>query len=217
MDNINTNENSQNEILSPEIIKEVSETDKQIFENQLKGMIDLFSNLLTQNKKEYDSQMNEIKSLVSGVAEENKTMFNQQLSEIILSIPKLVEKTILSKEEEKRMILESNNDDRTTNKFSRVDALKEIIAGDNLNEIEALLELLEKEAQLVQEQILNEFSKFEKQMNQFIVENENNLVKRLHSIENDILNKMNAIRIVKTPRNSFANILLETALGTQKL
>lgn len=156
-------------------------TDQSAVEDQLKGMRDLFTSVMLETRKDYDNQINEFKSMFISALEDNKRDLQNQIQELKHSIPQIVGTSETKNGEDYIMLteLEDVPVKEHMEKYSRLEAVKEIILGTNLKDFNAQIKTLTK--QLVQntetskqeimqmaEEVSNELAKMDERINKAI-------------------------------------------------
>lgn len=112
-------------------------------EHQVKGMKDMFTALLVENRKEYDRQVTDMKQLFLSVIEDNRRTFDTKVQELYSDLPRIVERTISNKVPSEDFIYLQGQEDSQmpasrdqVDKFTRLQAVTEIILGDNVRDLE---------------------------------------------------------------------------------
>lgn len=133
------------ENVNPDDLKNVStfrklvvEPEKKDMENQIVGMKDLFTSMLAENRREYNAQVSDMKDLFIGILEENRKAFQLQLQDLYEKIPAMVSSSVQSNQQEQHLYLtqyDEYKDESQVERLSRINAVKEIILGSNIDEI----------------------------------------------------------------------------------
>jgi hypothetical protein len=124
--------------------------DKREIEGQLQGMKELFATMLVENKKDYDNQVNDMRSLFVNVLEENRRVFQMQLQDLYKNLPSLINNSLREQQEDGFILLADQPEQQVTDKngvdrYSRLDAVKEIIVGGNMRDLKQNLASAQKE------------------------------------------------------------------------
>lgn len=124
--------------------------DKREIEGQLQGMKELFATMLVENKKDYDNQVNDMRSLFVNVLEENRRVFQMQLQDLYKNLPSLINNSLREQQEDGFILLADQPEHQVTDKngvdrYSRLDAVKEIIVGGNMRDLKQNLASAQKE------------------------------------------------------------------------
>lgn len=105
---------------------------------ELKGMRELFTSMLVENKKEYESQVSSMKTLFTDILNESRRAFQLQIQELYSNLPQVIDHSLREKQKEDYIILTDLEEGRSREqmeKFSRLDAIKEIMLGNNIKDI----------------------------------------------------------------------------------
>lgn len=147
------------EVSKEELIRQlIVGPERREMEAQLNGMKDLFASIIAQNKQDYANQLNEMKGIFTNILQENRLMFQQQIQELTQTLPSLVKENVAATQDEKFIYLtqQSTADlqrrHEEVNKMTRVDALKEIIGGQDVRTIEEKIAQLKNLQQQYQQQ-----------------------------------------------------------------
>jgi len=107
-------------------------------EEQSLGMKELFTSMLVENRKEYDRQVNEMKNLFVGVLEENRKIFQEQLQALYDKLPTMIQETMQPMQQEDFLYVsnEKSNNYQQTERLTRLNAVKELIGGNNFRDLE---------------------------------------------------------------------------------
>lgn len=125
--------------------------DKREIEGQLQGMKELFATMLVENKKDYDNQVNDMRTLFVNVLEENRRVFQMQLQDLYKNLPSLINSSLREQQEDGFIVLADQQaslpvaDNNGVDRYSRLDAVKEIIVGGNMRDLKQNLASAQKE------------------------------------------------------------------------
>lgn len=129
--------------------------DKREIEGQLQGMKELFATMLVENKKDYDNQVNDMRTLFVNVLEENRRVFQMQLQDLYKNLPSLINSSLREQQEDGFIVLADQqvsppiiDSAGGVDRYSRLDAVKEIIVGGNIRDLKQ--ELAGAQKQLIQ-------------------------------------------------------------------
>lgn len=129
--------------------------DKREIEGQLQGMKELFATMLVENKKDYDNQVNDMRTLFVNVLEENRRVFQMQLQDLYKNLPSLINSSLREQQEDGFIVLADQQASPPivdsaggVDRYSRLDAVKEIIVGGNMRDLKQ--ELVGAQKQLIQ-------------------------------------------------------------------
>lgn len=103
---------------------------------QIQGMKELFATLIQQNKKEYETQLQQIKSVFVDALTQTQQQYQQQVQETIASLPHLIEKTLIQAQDKNLIYLGNATDEDKIQKMEKIDAVTEIIAGEDLRSLQ---------------------------------------------------------------------------------
>ena len=116
--------------------------DKREIEGQLQGMKELFATMLVENKKDYDNQVNDMRTLFVNVLEENRRVFQMQLQDLYKNLPSLINSSLREQNDEGFIVLADQHANQPVqqsgsgiDRYSRLDAVKEIIVGGNMRDL----------------------------------------------------------------------------------
>lgn len=137
----NEPENTKVELITP---NEVAQ--------QMQGMKELFATLIQQNKKEYETQLHQIKSLFVEALAQTQQQYQQQIEEIISSLPHLIDKTLIQAQNKNLIYLGNATEEDKIKKMEKVDAVTEIIAGDDFRMLQQQVTELQDNIQQVFQQ-----------------------------------------------------------------
>lgn len=149
--------------------------EKKAIENQLMGMKELFSQMLVENKKDYDRQVGDMKGLFVTILEENRKAFRDQLDDLSEALPKMLERKV-SENQREGMIFLANPEDETedgqqekkVDKYNRIDAVKQIVLGGNMEDLEKSIydihKALDQKHDHQQQALLDVANQLEKQL-----------------------------------------------------
>lgn len=144
--------------------------EKRAIENQLAGMKELFSQMLVENKRDYDRQVTDMKDLFVTILDENRRAFRDQLNDLAQSLPKLMEKKAAQNRVEEMVILAEDHEkeERRVEKVQRIEAVKQLVLGFNIEELEDRLKelnnTLEDRHQHQQRALMETANQLEKQL-----------------------------------------------------
>jgi len=116
--------------------------DKREIEGQLQGMKELFATMLVENKKDYDNQVNDMRTLFVNVLEENRRVFQMQLQDLYKNLPSLINSSLREQNDEGFIVLADQQVNQPVqsgsgiDRYSRLDAVKEIIVGGNIRDLQ---------------------------------------------------------------------------------
>ena len=125
--------------------------DKREIEGQLQGMKELFATMLVENKKDYDNQVNDMRTLFVNVLEENRRVFQMQLQDLYKNLPSLINSSLREQQDDGFIVLADQQaslpaaDSNGVDRYSRLDAVKEIIVGGNMRDLKLNLASAQKE------------------------------------------------------------------------
>ncbi|MCS6820981.1 MAG: hypothetical protein NZ551_03845 [Microscillaceae bacterium] len=174
------------EVSTSELFRElIVGPEKREREAQLQGMKELFTAMLVENKKEYDTQVRDLKSLFVNILEENRRVFQMQLQDLYKSLPQMITTSVKSSQKEEVIFIAETKDTPTKEqieKYSRLDAVKEIILGKDIQNIEEQISQLHKQIKTQYEE--DQQTIF--QMAQFISD-------RISEMEKKVTQELNAL------------------------
>jgi hypothetical protein len=141
---------------------------------QIQGMKELFATLIHQNKKEYEMQLQQIKSVFVDTLTQTQQQYQQQVQEIISSLPNLIDKTLVNAQDKNLIYLGNASDEDKIKKMEKIDAVTEIIAGEELRTLQHHLTDLQDNIQQIFEkdkQNLTDFQNFAHQLLKQVLQN----------------------------------------------
>ncbi len=157
----------------PENVKVELVTPNEVAQ-QIQGMKELFATLIQQNKKEYEAQLQQIKSVFVDALTQTQQQYQQQVQEIIASLPHLIEKTLIQAQDKNLIYLGNTTDEDKIQKMEKIDAVTEIIAGEDLRSLQQQITHLQDTIQQTfneDKQKLAEFQAFASQLLKQVLEN----------------------------------------------
>ncbi len=157
----------------PENVKVELVTPNEVAQ-QIQGMKELFATLIQQNKKEYEAQLQQIKSVFVDALTQTQQQYQQQVQEIIASLPHLIEKTLIQAQDKNLIYLGNTTDEDKIKKMEKIDAVTEIIAGEDLRSLQQQITHLQDTIQQTfneDKQKLAEFQAFASQLLKQVLEN----------------------------------------------
>lgn len=135
---------------------------------QIQGMKELFATLIQQNKKEYEMQLQQIKSVFVEALAQTQQQYQQQIQEIIHSLPHLIDKTLIQAQDKNLIYLGNATDEDKIQKMEKIDAITEIIAGEELRSLQKQITQLQDNIQQVFQQDKQKLTEFQAFANQLL-------------------------------------------------
>lgn len=152
---MNESENVKIELVTP---NEVAQ--------QIQGMKELFATLIQQNKKEYELQLQQIKSVFVDALTQTQQQYQQQVQDIISSLPHLIDKTLMQAQDKNLIYLGNASDEDKIKKMEKIDAVTEIIAGEELRNLQKQIIELQDNVQQTFEQDKEKLKEFQEYAHQ---------------------------------------------------
>lgn len=110
---------------------------------QIQGMKELFTSLLTQNKKEYEEQLNQMKQLFVETLTTTQQQFQQQITELTKTVPQLMDKTLLEAQNKNLVYLGNLSETEKADKMEKLDAVTELLSGEEIRQLQQQLQQVE--------------------------------------------------------------------------
>jgi hypothetical protein len=169
--------------------------DKREIEGQLQGMKELFATMLVENKKDYDNQVNDMRSLFVNVLEENRRVFQMQLQDLYKNLPSLINNSLREQQEDGFILLADQPEQQVTDKngvdrYSRLDAVKEIIVGGNMRDLKQNLASAQKELLQNYEEDKKKILEMAQEISGMVDEMENRINAQLKALIEEITNNV---------------------------
>ncbi|WP_027000354.1 hypothetical protein [Eisenibacter elegans] len=119
--------------------------EKREMQTQIQGMKELFTAMLIENRKEYDTQVGEMKQIFVEALEQNRKVFQEQMQELYDKLPRMIQGASQQSTAEAAMQhillteLTQQAAPAAQQGLSRLDAVKELIAGQQMKDIDKRL------------------------------------------------------------------------------
>ena len=177
--------------IKAELVKEMYRTSDKKEIEQVAGMRELFLGLISQNKREYDTQLTDMKIVFSSLLKETQNAFQDQVQMLSVNLSKISAHQLqLHKPEPLDPKIARSQSE--FDEFSRVNALKEVLLGENLHHINAEivnlrteLDAYYKESQEAIEQFSQEFEIGIKLLEQNMLEDVQQLIDKIQQALNE--------------------------------
>lgn len=184
------------ENVNPDDLKNVStfrklvvEPEKRDMDNQIVGMKDLFTSILAENKREYNAQVSDMKDLFIGILEENRKAFQMQLQDLYDKIPTMISSSVQNNQQEEHLYLtkyDEYSDESQVERLSRINAVKEIILGNNIDEINDKLQLLSTKLTDIETENQQKIVNMTEETTNRLKQMEENISQRLNDLAREI-------------------------------